>query len=241
LCPNDGETLAVRGDCHRRLNHMEKALADFDKSLQLRKTAVFAWTGRGVTHLELGHTKEALNDLTEAIKLDPKSAQTFCARAMAWQSHPGRKSIFNAFEDYDHSIRLRPDFSFAYHNRALLHLSQNAPDLAVADCDLAIKYSPGYGLAFATRSRAHLQLGHMDQSHKDVERAHRLLGNHGAVLGQMYELDVSESSNPPPSPHDIRKFYYSPHLRRMKLRSRPLVDMPDQTAAVTADIDNKDL
>ena len=65
-----------------------------------------AYRLRGRAWADKGEPDKAIADFSEAIRLDPKDADTFAQRGEAWRA---RGEPDKAFADYDQAIRLAPE------------------------------------------------------------------------------------------------------------------------------------
>ena len=88
-----------------------------------------------------------------------------------------------AIEDFTETIKLKPDYSFAYNNRgnaylknANADLSKATPDFekALADLDKAIQLNPSYGYAYYNRGIVHEFLRQQKAACDDWKKAAEL-------------------------------------------------------------------
>ena len=70
-----------RGSGYRRANDYDKALADFDKAVELNSRFARAYQGRALVHDEQGEDYKAHADLDRAIELDPRDWSAYYSRA----------------------------------------------------------------------------------------------------------------------------------------------------------------
>ena len=66
--PNEYKYFNDRGVAYKRLGDLEKALADYNKSLEINPHYTNALNNREVVYLEQGHYDQALTDFNEALK-----------------------------------------------------------------------------------------------------------------------------------------------------------------------------
>ena len=119
--------------------------------------------------------------------------------ARAWFSSAflfGNRRPSEAIGDYDEAIRVKPDSSRAYNNRANAKAVLGRYEEAIADYDEAIRLDPGVGasLAYSNRGNAKAALGRYEEAVSDHDEAIRLdpgraeaLNNRGSAkagLGQ---------------------------------------------------------
>ena len=81
------------------------------------------------------------------------------------------KDFEGAIEAYDKAIRLDPDESASYNNRAKakIHLGQYKE--ALADCDKAIRLDPSEATAYNTRGTVKIHLGQYKEALADCDKA----------------------------------------------------------------------
>jgi tetratricopeptide (TPR) repeat protein len=83
-----------RGSGYRRANDYDKALADFDKAVELNSRFARAYQGRALVHDEQGEDYKAHADLDRAIELDPRD----------WSAYYSRATILRGNQDFDGSL-----------------------------------------------------------------------------------------------------------------------------------------
>ena len=152
----------------------------------------------------MGQYQAAIDDYGEAIKLNPKRAQTYSNRAAAYKKI-GRYE--QAIADDSTAIKMEPDNPEFFANRGLSYQSNGDNDRAIADFDEAIrlkptanfltnrgdsynhrkdydraiadydralKLDPGYDRAYNNRGAAWRGKGDIDRAIADYEQALRL-------------------------------------------------------------------
>jgi tetratricopeptide (TPR) repeat protein len=153
LAPADVETRLARA--RERLSRAEnkEAKADIDEALRLApqsadaNAAADAQAALGAWHSDFNvrNFDAALAAYDEAIRLDPKRAEFYFARARvradqsAYASNPPDDLIL---ADYDAAIRLDPKMEAARANRADLHERLDRAKEALADVDALTKLDP---------------------------------------------------------------------------------------------------
>jgi tetratricopeptide (TPR) repeat protein len=79
-----------------------------------------------------------------------------------------------AIKDYNHAIKLRPEFWLAYDGRGLAHANRLNFELAIKDYDQAIKLKPDAAKAFYHRGLAKFGICDLDGADADIARAREL-------------------------------------------------------------------
>ena len=79
-----------------------------------------------------------------------------------------------AIKDYNHAIKLRPEFWVAFNGRGLAHANRLNFELAIKDYDQAIKLKPDNAKAFYDRGLAKFGLCDLDGADADIAKAREL-------------------------------------------------------------------
>jgi tetratricopeptide (TPR) repeat protein len=145
-----------------------RAIADFDKVLDLQPDNVDALILRGDSYSQLGQTGRALADLNRAVTEAPDNAQAFLFRGLA-QGRRGEDRL--ALADYDQAIKLEPRYVDALVNRAAVHASQGRAADAIRDLDAALAIRPNNPLALYNRGYAHFGQRAYDKAIADYDAA----------------------------------------------------------------------
>src|SRR5215475_3017784 len=126
-----GQSLArlytARGVAYQAKGDLDRAMADFNESMQADLTYARAYTTRGITWYRKGDLDRAMADFDEAIRLDPKGALHYSNRGI---------------DDYNEAIRLDPKDDKAYYNRGVARGLKGDLDRAIAEYNEAIRLNP---------------------------------------------------------------------------------------------------
>jgi tetratricopeptide (TPR) repeat protein len=82
--PRAAEATYNRGVASLRLNRLDEALADFNKTIELNPKDPDAWNNRGLVYNRLGRTQEALSDFNKALELDDLNGQAYNNRGLVY-------------------------------------------------------------------------------------------------------------------------------------------------------------
>jgi tetratricopeptide (TPR) repeat protein len=95
--------LQTRAEGYRFAKQYEKALADFDRALELDPKLAKAYANRAEVYRILGQFEKVIGDTTEAIRLDPTYNAFFTVRGLAYeqQGEPSR-----ARADYNKALAI---------------------------------------------------------------------------------------------------------------------------------------
>ena len=120
---------------------------------------------------------EAIWRFTQVLAVQPRSADTFSSRGLAYleRGRPGDEDL--AIADLTRASELAPDVPAPYFNRAVAYMERGSPrdlDRALRDLERAIDAgSEGAGV-YVNRAAAYLQRGNdgdLDEAFDDLERA----------------------------------------------------------------------
>ena len=134
---------SLRGVVHSRLEKPQKAMIDFNGSIELEQNNVLAYLGRGIYRCHQSQYSEALSDFQKAIKLNP-SAMAYYNQAIA-QKQLALKD--DALVSLNKALTLQENMIAALYFRGNLFLSngdelngdadlQNAKDLEATKPEL---------------------------------------------------------------------------------------------------------
>jgi len=131
------------------------------------------------------HRKKALDALgkqdwdtairhgTEAVRLDPKVADAWWARAVAYL---GKKEYAKAAEDCTEAIKLEADHAPAYRERGRANLGLQKYPAAIEDFTTYLKLRPNDPEGYEMRALAHAKAGKNAESSADLRAAEKLKG-----------------------------------------------------------------
>ncbi len=160
--------LSDRGVARTRLNQLQGAIEDFNRSVELLPENASVYNNRGTVLIALGLDREALRDFERAVVLSPGYAAAYANRAMA-RVKLGENET--AFRDYAQAARLAPQSPAPLSGRGRLHLAQNRPHAALRDFGRAIVIDGRFGPAYRGRADARLALERFEEAVEDLSRA----------------------------------------------------------------------
>lgn len=177
--PDNPRALANRGTALLVMRQPEKALADFQKALQiepglksvLTNPIAASYLVKGQMQIEAGRFDEARKDFDQAIATDPKNPTPYSELA------------FLAFKKEDYSgclaaagkaIEVDPKYAQAYGNRAECQNALGKKKAALDDLNTAIKIDPNSGVLYLSRAKVLNGMGKGFEASKDAQRAVKL-------------------------------------------------------------------
>jgi tetratricopeptide (TPR) repeat protein len=168
--PENADTYTNRASAHVSKNEPTLALADYERSLQLRRTPT-AFLGRANLYHILKDDDRAFADIDAAILLNPTLSSGYILRGTILNAQ-GKQT--QALGEFSAAIQFAPREPRSLVGRANVYNRLNRASLAVADCSAALAIDPNYGPAYSIRGEAERLLGQNDAALADLSAAIRL-------------------------------------------------------------------
>ncbi|MFN2169670.1 MAG: tetratricopeptide repeat protein, partial [Anaerolineae bacterium] len=140
-----------RGVVYAGLGDTEKAIADYDQTIQLQPDHVDAAFRRGLAYAEQGNLEQAIADYGKAIELNGEHAAAYRHRGLAYAE---QEEFKQAIYDHSRAIELNPRYAAAYRSRGLAHFHRGQMEQAITDYDRAIELNPQDANAYYNRGVA---------------------------------------------------------------------------------------
>jgi tetratricopeptide (TPR) repeat protein len=145
--PNCAEAFHLRGASHWYAGRLQEALADYNKSLELKPNDAAALSGRGQVLVELSDYRRALEDLDKALQfvewaitdVSQKTHLEAFTRNGRAAALAGLTNFASALEEFEKSIKLCPENAWVYFNRAQAYHNRGDSARAVEDYKLALQ------------------------------------------------------------------------------------------------------
>ncbi|MFH0787169.1 MAG: tetratricopeptide repeat protein [Pseudomonadota bacterium] len=103
-----------RGIAYRLNGSYDRAIADYDRSIELKPDFAAGYSNRGLAFAKTGQYDVAIADFNQAIRLKPDDPNTYLRRGNAYYD----QQVYDpAIADYSRAVALKPDFLSAYTNR----------------------------------------------------------------------------------------------------------------------------
>jgi tetratricopeptide (TPR) repeat protein len=170
LDPGRAISYANRGLARFQKYEYDGAIADLNASLSIAKT-VGALRARSEVYFYLGDLRNAVADIDEAMRLDPKDADTYQQRGSI---HMLNEEVNLAVEDFSEAIRLNPNSICAYLSRGNCFAQQSQYDKAIADMNMAVKLDPNSFSPYEWRSVLWIARDDYERGITDIKTAIRL-------------------------------------------------------------------
>jgi len=168
--PSEG-LYRLRGIIYRAEGKEDEALADFGKALAMQPKDPVSLLQRAEISLGRGDVKSAKRDLGEAIRVEPRVADTVAAVRVRCYIAVEEGRLADAINDMNLIVQANPEDAFWTLQLANLYVQDKRPRKAIELTDAIIKREPKNVSAIRTRADTLLGLGDHAAAIKDYERA----------------------------------------------------------------------
>lgn len=138
-----------RGHCQQMLGEDDKAIADFDRAIELEPRYEGAFLARGDARYARGEFDLAIADYESALEADPKSAGALYMRG---RCRYALGDYDQAIADYDAALQIDANYAWAIAHRGDARFARNDFDGAIADLDKATQIDRTFDWAVARRA-----------------------------------------------------------------------------------------
>jgi hypothetical protein len=140
-----------RGTLQNGTDGADKALADFNRAIDLDPMFAKAYNNRGIAYLSEGNLESALKDFNQTIKLQPDYFDAYDNRGIIFAY---LKEYDKALADFNRAQSLNPGYLSVYLNRGIAYMQKGSCDLAIRDFDKVIELDPANSEAIEKRNQA---------------------------------------------------------------------------------------
>lgn len=167
-----GKDLAIslrnRGFGYASKNDYDRAIADYDRSIEIDPTSPRTFDLRGNAYRDRHDADHAIADFDQAIKLDPNYAVAFRDRGLAYRA---KHDYDHALVDYTEALRIDPGNREAINERGLTYDNKGDYDRAIADFSEAVRIDPTFAQGFVNRGIVYGIKGNFDRAKSDYDAA----------------------------------------------------------------------
>ena len=158
---------ALRGDGYLKDGQPEKAIAAYNKALQVNPKNLEVYASRGAVHFFQGHFELAQQDFERVLQENPFHADTYTAYGSVLAA---RGDYPNALKVLDMAIRLDPSKPENFFSRAGVYFMLGKYNEAITDYTSVINLHPAADVLNA-RGATYLRLGKTDLAEQDFALA----------------------------------------------------------------------
>jgi tetratricopeptide (TPR) repeat protein len=160
-----------RGFSYYTKDNLDKAIANFNKAIELNPQIAEAYLYRGLTYTKRNELDKAIEDYNKAIEISPKNEEAYYVRGLAYA---GKRDAERALSDYSKAIALNPKYVQAYLNRSIIYLSKGDFEKVFSDIDKVMGVNAGVPAAYYIRGMAHANENDAQKAIADYDEAIRL-------------------------------------------------------------------
>ena len=158
----------LRGIAYEKLGQTDKALADYEKAIDLDPSYDKTYNNRAVILDKKGQTDKALADYDKAIALNPSFDKAYYNRALVYEK---KGQLDKALMDYDKVIALNPYYDKAYLGIGIIYSKAGLFDKAIIYIDKSVAVNHNYAEAYGSRGLVYAFMNKYDRALEDFNRA----------------------------------------------------------------------
>ena len=138
-CDVPADTFMKKGDDYSSNKNYDDAIVYYTQAIELNPKCSYAYSKRGDAYNKKKKSNLAIIDFDRAINIDPKLADAYNGLGNTykylWNASKDKKYYDKAIANYSTAIKLKPDFAYAYLDRANLYIDKGCKNLAVRDLE----------------------------------------------------------------------------------------------------------
>jgi len=157
-----------RGDAYKDSGDIERALADYNKAIEIDPGYAKAYNNRGNLYKQTGDLQRAITDYNKVIAIDPMPADAYNNRGNVYMD---LGDMQKALADYNKAIELNASLTGVYANRARVHKMLGNNEQALADYNKAIELNPHRASVYNNRGNIYMLQGRFQQALADFDTA----------------------------------------------------------------------
>ncbi|MBK5286115.1 MAG: tetratricopeptide repeat protein [Bacteroidia bacterium] len=173
---------------YKRHGQIEKAMSNYNRSIELYPEYGLAYLNRGNIYFDAGQRERAMADYDKAEKLGVKTEHLFANRGALFAM---KKDYAKAFIDFEKSLQVNPRHANAFMNRGITYFEMRDFKSAIADYTNYLKLKPGDDGIYCDRGVAYQNLNQNEEAVKDFDMAIKLKSGNGFYyLNRSYSYNV---------------------------------------------------
>ncbi len=143
--PRKARPYSNRGNAYLARGYFDKAIADYNKAIEINPDFIVAYNNRGIAYMQKGNFGQAIADYNKALEINPNYVFAYNYRGLTYIK---KGNLDQAISDFSEAIRIKPDYAEAYYFRGLSWFYKNKIGEGLKDIDKAknLGYEIDYGL-----------------------------------------------------------------------------------------------
>ncbi|MEG4406946.1 tetratricopeptide repeat protein [Microcoleus sp. MON2_D5] len=196
LIDEDGQTSKQKAELffeqgllHNSAEEYAKAIASYDKALEIKPDSQAAWNNRGNALYRLGRLEEAIASYDKALETKPDAHEAWYNRGITL-GNLGR--LEEAIASYDKALEFQHDYHDAWYNRGIALGNLGRLEEAIASYDKALELKPdaheawnNRGIALGNLRRLEEAIAYFDKALEFKPDYHEAWYNRGITLGNL--------------------------------------------------------
>ena len=164
----DTDQLNQRGILNYNLGEYEKAIADYDKAIELDNDYKWAYQNKSLALNKMGKNKEALEVINQALKIDPGDAWAYSQRGKIYND---MKEYEKAVIELDKAIDIDDKDKWTYANKSYALNEMGENEKALEAVNKAIEIDQSYAWAFSYRGKIFNDMKEYNKALLDLDKA----------------------------------------------------------------------
>lgn len=157
-----------RAIAYVELDKYDEALADLDKTLELKPRDTLAHYFKGVVFRETNRRDDAVEWFEKTLELDSTDADAWNDLGLIYYKE---EKLLKARDHYTKALSFNPNLVTALINRGIVRTELLDLEAAIRDFDKALELAPNVGVAIANRGVAKINNGMKTEGCADLQKA----------------------------------------------------------------------
>ncbi len=148
--------------------HVDEAITQFQKALEIRPNDVEAHNGLGSALLQKGQKDEAIAQFQKALELQPNNAMPHYNLGLALRR---KGQVDEAIIQFKRAVELQTKYPDAHNNLGVVLLQKGQVDEAITQFQKALELKPDSTMAYDNLGIAFLERGEVDEAIAHLQKA----------------------------------------------------------------------
>jgi len=168
-----------KGAALANLQRSEKAIACFDRALEIDPRYAMAWSNKGIALADLGRAEEVIACYDKTLEIDPGQAGVWNNKGQALSRLRRREESITC---YDKALEIDPRYAMVWNNKGNTLSDLGRHEEAITCYDKALEIDPRYAMVWSMKGMALAVLGRREQSLACFNKAVEIDPRYAAAL-----------------------------------------------------------